>query len=127
MFIFLHRLYFFLWEGQGHFFGDKDQISSGGGQMEGVRGRCVGRSLNEGFFCKVPFSEIQTLSHKLLVRETSNCHHWNWHAQKPNCKNFQVILCSSSWSKITLCILKKQICLPIGNAMEKNIFTRKKC
>ena len=26
--IFLHQLYFFLWEGQGHFSEDKDQISS---------------------------------------------------------------------------------------------------
>ena len=46
--IFLHWLYFFLWE--------------------------------------FPLlSKIQTLSHKLLVRQTSNHHHCNWHAQK-NCR-----------------------------------------
>ena len=67
---------FFLWEGQGHFW-DKDQISL--------------------------LSEIQTLSHKLLVRQTFNHHHCDWHAQKPICKDFQVILSSSSCSK-NLCV-----------------------
>ena len=35
-------------------------------------------------FAKFPLlSKIKTLSHKLLVRQTSNHHHCNWHAQKP--------------------------------------------
>ena len=43
-------------------------------------------------FAKFPlFSKIQTLSHKLLVRKTSNHHHCNWHAQKPICRDLQVI------------------------------------
>ena len=41
-------------------------------------------------------SKIQTISHKLLVRQTSNHHHCDWHAQKPIYRNFQVILSSSS-------------------------------
>ena len=33
-------------------------------------------------FAKFPLlSKIQILSHKLLVRETSNHHQWNWHAK----------------------------------------------
>ena len=59
-------------------------------------------------------SKIQTLSCKLLVTQTSNCHHCNWHAQKPIYRNFQVILCSSSWSKTTLYIFKEQILVQIS-------------
>ena len=56
----------------------------GGGQKEGVRGTW-GEAQNEFFFfAKFPLlSKIQTLSHKLLVRQTSNHHHCNWHTQKP--------------------------------------------
>ena len=51
-------------------------------------------------FAKFPLlSKIQTLSHKHLVRQTSNHHYCNWHAQQPKCTHFQVILNSSSWSK----------------------------
>ena len=53
-------------------------------------------------------SKIQTLSHKHLVRQTSNNQHCNQHAQKHTCRDFQVILSSSSWSKTTLCIFKKK-------------------
>ena len=73
-----------------------------------------------GFFCKFPLlSRIQTLSHKLLVRQTSNYHHYNWNARKSTGKDFQVILSSSSWSKTTLCILRHKYGYQIGNAMEK--------
>ena len=54
-------------------------------------------------FPKFPLlSKIQTLSHQLLVRQTSNHHHCNWHAQKPTCRDFKVTLSSSSWSKTNL-------------------------
>ena len=44
----------------------------------------VGEAQNEVFFAKFLFlSKIQTLSHKLLVRQTSNHHHCNQHTQKP--------------------------------------------
>ena len=60
-------------------------------------------------FPKFPLlSKIQTLSHKLLVRQTSNHHHCNWHAPKPIYKDFQVILSSSSWSKTTLFLYFKR-------------------
>ena len=53
-----------------------------------------------GIFAKLPLlSKIQTLYHKLLVRQTSNHHPYDWHAQKPICKDFQVIFSCSSWSK----------------------------
>ena len=85
-----------------------------------------GEAQNEvllGFFAKFPLlSKVQTLSHKLLVRQTSHHHCCNWHAQKPNCKDFQVILSSSSWSKTTLimCIFEEQIWLPNRKCYEKN-------
>ena len=65
-------------------------------------------------FAKFPLlSKIQTLPQKLLVRQTSNNHHCNWHSQKPNCKDFQVILISSSWSKMASFVyFKEQIWLP---------------
>ena len=49
---------------------------------------------------------------ELLVRQTSNHHHCDKHIQKANCTNFQVILTSSSWSKTTLYVFKKQIWPP---------------
>ena len=49
---------FFLWESQ-HFL-DKDQISSGEGQKEGVRGEAQ----NEGYFFKIPIiqQDINSIS-----------------------------------------------------------------
>ena len=41
-------------------------------------------------FAKFPLlSKIQTLSHKLLVRQTSNHHHCNQHAQKPTSSDLE--------------------------------------
>ena len=86
-------LYFLLWKGQGCFW-DKDQISL--------------------------LSEIQTLSHKLMVRQTFNHHHFDQHAEKPISKDFQVISSSSSWSKKLCVFLRKKYGCQIGNAW-KNI------
>ena len=76
---------------------------------------------NEGYFCKIPLlSKIKSLSHKLLVRQTSNNCHCNWHAQKATCRDFQVISSSSSWSKTTLSIFKEQIWLTNRKYYGKN-------
>ena len=56
--IFLHQLYFFLWEGQGHFW-DKDQISSWEGKRKGKMGY-GGEAQNEGYFCKIPIIKQDT-------------------------------------------------------------------
>ena len=48
------------------------------------------------------YSARYKLSHKLLVRQTSNNHHWDWHVPNPVCTDFQVISSSSSWSKTNL-------------------------
>ena len=88
---------FFLWEGQGYFGGDKDQILSGG-KRKGKR-EYGGEAQNQGYFCKIPIVKQDT---NFLT--TSNHHHCDLHAQKPTCRDFQVILSSSSWSKTTLCI-----------------------
>ena len=86
----------------------------------GKRRVCWGEAQNEGYVSKFPLlSKIQTLFHKLLVRQTSNHHHCNWQAQIPICSNFEVILRSSSWSKTALCILRNKYGFKIGNAMEK--------
>ena len=53
-------------------------------------------------------SKIQTLSHKLLVKQTSNPQHYNQYAQQPLCRDFQVIFGSSSWSKTTLYIFENK-------------------
>ena len=104
-FIFLHQLHFFSREDQGHFLGIRIKFHLGrakgrskGGMGEKPKMRVI--------FAKFPLlSKTQALSHKLLVRQTSNHHHCNWHAQKPMCRDLQVILSSSSWSKTTfLCI-----------------------
>ena len=72
------------------------------------------------FLAKLRFlSEIHTLSHKLLVRQTSSHHHCNWHAQRPTCKDFQLILSSSSWPKTTVYFLRNKYSYQIGNAMGK--------
>ena len=71
-------------------------------------------------FAKFPLlCKIQTLCHKLLVRQISNHHYCNWHDQKPICKDFKVILSSSFWSKSTLCIFRKKYGFQIVNAIEK--------
>ena len=80
-----------------------------------------------GFFCKIPIIKWDTnFISQLLVRQTSNHHHCNLHAQKPTCRDFQVISNSSSWSKRTLCILGNRYSYQIGNAMEKiwNVMNR---
>ena len=86
---------------------NKDQISSEEGKRKGSE---VGMGENPQMrviFAKFPLlSKIQTLSHKLLVKQTSNHHHCNQHARKPICWDFQVLLSCSSWSKTTLYILK---------------------
>ena len=64
-------------------------------------------------------SKIQTLSQKLLVRQTSNHHHCNWNAQKPIGKYFQVILSSSSCQKQLCVFLRNKYGFQTGNAMEK--------
>ena len=44
------------------------------------------------YFCKIPIIKQDTnLSHQLLVRQSSDHHHWNQHTQKPTCKDFQVL------------------------------------
>ena len=71
-------------------------------------------------FVKFPLlSKIQTLSHKHLVRQTSNHHHCDQQVQIPIGRGIWVILSFSTWSKTILCIFKEQIWLPNRNAMEK--------
>ena len=66
--------------------------------MEGVRGGMGERPKMRAIFAKFQLlSEIQSLSHKLLVRQTFNHHQCDWHAHKPTCGDFQVILSSSFW------------------------------
>ena len=103
---------FFLMVRSRMFFGDKDQISSGEGKRKGKSQFWVER-VKMRCFCKIPLlSQIQALSHKLLVTQTSNYHHCTLHTQKPTCMDFQVTSSSSSWSKTTFCIFKELICLP---------------
>ena len=116
---------FFLWEGQRWFFGGRwGSNFIWGGQKEGVRGGMVGEAKMRWFFAKFPWilSRIQTLSHKLLVRQTSLHHHCDWHAQKPNCNDFQVISSSSSWSKTALCILRNKYGFQIGMLWKNKIY-----
>ena len=69
-FTFLHHLYFFLWEGQGHFLGGiriKYHLVSA--KEWGKRSVWRKKPKMRPIFAKLPlFSKIQTLSHKLLVR-----------------------------------------------------------
>ena len=99
---FLTNCTFFVWEGQGSFF--KIRIKFYLGRTKGKNKGGMGEKPKiMWFFAKFPLlSKIQTLSHKLLVRQTSY-HHCDQHALKPNCRDFQVILSSSSWSK-QLCV-----------------------
>ena len=43
-----------------------------------------GEAKNEGYFCNIPIIKRDTnfISQNLLVRQTSNHHHCDWHAQK---------------------------------------------
>ena len=109
--IFLHQLYFFLM-GRSRTFLVMIKFHLGG-QEEGVRRRYGGEGHHEVFFLQIPVMIfLYKLYHKLLVRQTSSHHHCDWHTQKPVCRDFQVILSSSSWSKTTLCIFKEHIWLP---------------
>ena len=81
----------FSWEDQGHFWGDKDQISSGEGKRKGKKGY-GGESQNEGYFATFPlFSKIQTFISQTVGQTTSNHHHCDQHVQKPIYRDFQVI------------------------------------
>ena len=119
--IFLHWLYIFL-IGRSRFLeGIRIKFYLGRVKRR-VRGGMGEKAKMRVIFAKFPlFIEIQTLSHKLLVRQTTNYHHCNWHTQKPMCRDFQVILSSSSWSKTTLCILRNKYGYQIENAMEKYV------
>ena len=109
---------FLIWRSRS-IFRDKYQISSGESTWSCKRGYEEGAKIRV-IFAKFPLlSEIQTLSHKLLVRKTSNHHHCNWYAQKHTCRDFQVISNSSSWSKTCLCIFRNKYGYKIGNAMGK--------
>ena len=69
-------------------------------------------------FAKFPLlNKIQTLSHKRLVRQTSNYHHCNWHAQKSICIDFQVILSNSSWSKQLSVFLRTNMAFKCSNGL----------
>ena len=89
--IFLHQLYCFLMGRSRTFLGDKDQISSGKAKGRGMGGWWEMPKVR--IICaKFPLlSKIQTLSQKLLVRQTSNYHHCDQHAPKLKCRDFQVI------------------------------------
>ena len=104
MFHFSSLIVLFLIGRSRKFFGDKDQFIWGG-QKEGLRGDMGKKPKMRVIFAKfLLLKKIQTLSHKLLVRQTFYYHHCNWHAQKPPYKHFQVILSSSSSSKTTLLV-----------------------
>ena len=79
---------------------NKDQFHLGKAKGRGKRGVWA-ESLNEGYFCKIPITKQDTNFISQIFSQTSNQHHCKWHAQKPTCRDFQVILSSSSWSKTT--------------------------
>ena len=112
-FLSIFWLYFFLM-GRSRIRIFKIRIKFHLGRAKG-RGKRVyeGRSPKLGLFLQTShYLARYTLSHKLLVRQTSNHHHCNQHVQKPTCKKFHVMLSSSSWSKITLYIFGFQtVCL----------------
>ena len=75
------------------FFGDKDQISSQEDERKGQEGVWGEKPKMRVICAKFPLlSKIQTLSQKSLVRQTSNHHHCDWHAEKSTCRDFQAIL-----------------------------------
>ena len=79
-----------------------------GGQKEGEEWYGE-EALNESYFCKIAIIKQDSNFISQTFGQTSNPNHYNQHAQKTICRNFQVILCSSSWSRTTLCIFKEQI------------------
>ena len=83
--------------------------------------RCV-------FFAKFPLlSKIQTISHKLLVIQTSNHHHWNWYAQKPACMGLSSDFEQFFLVKNNVVYFKEQVWLPNRKFYGKiiSILTRK--
>ena len=101
-------LFFLMGRSRTFCFGIRIKVHLGRAKGRGKRGY-EGRGKNEVAFEKFPLlREIQTLSHKLLVRQTSNHCHCNQHAQKPKCREFQVISKSTSWSKTTLFVYFKE-------------------
>ena len=71
-------------------------------------------------FAKFPLlREIQTLSHKLLVRQTSNHHHCDWSCPK----NWYAVTFKWFWAVLPgqkICVfLRNKYDFQIGNAMEK--------
>ena len=74
------------------------------------------------FFSKfILLIKVQTLSHKLFVRQTSNHHHCNWHAQKLYAGNFkQIWTVLPGQKQLDLCIFKEQIWLPNRKYNGKN-------
>ena len=98
-------------------FWDKGKVSSGKGKWKEQEGSMWEKPKMRVIFAKFPLlNKIQTLSHKLFIRQTSNHQHCDQNAPKPNSRDFQVILSSFSWSK-TLCIFKEQIWLPKINSV----------
>ena len=105
------------------FGGIRIKFLSGEGKGKEWDGCMRGRSPKWGvvYFAKFPLlSKKQTLSHKLFIRQTSNHHHCNWHAQKPACQGlskwFQAVLPSQK----QLCVfLRNKYGFQIGNAMDK--------
>ena len=61
---------FFLWEDQGHFFGDKDQFHLGRPKGRGKRGY-GGEAQNEGYFCKIPIIQQDTTFISQTVGQTN--------------------------------------------------------
>ena len=109
--IFLHQLYFFLMGRSWTFFLDKDQISSGEDKRKGSE-----EGMGQKPKMRVIFSKFPLLS---KIKTYLTCCWSDWHAQKPICIEFRVILSSFSWSKSTLCILRNKYGFQIGNAKEK--------
>ena len=122
---------FFLWECLGHFWGDKDKLSSGRAKGRGKRRVWGERPKMRFIFAKLPLlNEIQTLSHKLLVRQTSNHHHCDHHAPKTYMQWL-----SSDFEQFFLVknifiyvFVRNKYGFQIGNAMEEinSVLTRKK-
>ena len=119
-FTFFHWLYVFLMGRSRVFFWIRIKFHQGRAK-EGVRWGTGKKPKMRVIFEKFPLlNKIQTSSHKLLVRQTSNHHDCNWHAHKPTYGEFLVISSSSSWSKTTLCIFKEEIWLPNRKCHGKN-------
>ena len=77
--IFLHQLYFFpMGRSRTFFFEIRIKFHLRRAKGRGKRGVWGKKSKMRIIFAKFPLlSKIQTLSHKLLVRQTSNHHHCN--------------------------------------------------